>query len=178
MEFRFVAPHLRSLDSTGAELLACAIWQDERPMRGVAGLLDWRLAGSLSQLARRDLLKGELGEVVFVPGRPRLAFEKLLVFGLGPRSGFGEGTSRRVVSHMLRALEGLRVRRAVVELPGRGDGVLEAERACEIVLECVGDSEAHDAWWLVEPPDAQRRISERALDERRRSRFIAPADRP
>jgi hypothetical protein len=77
MDFRFVAPNLRSLDTTGAELLACAIWQDERPMRGVAGLLDWRLAGTLSQLERRGLLKGELGEVVFVPGRPRLAFEKL-----------------------------------------------------------------------------------------------------
>jgi hypothetical protein len=162
MDFRFVTPNLRSLDATGAELLACAIWQDERPMRGVAGLLDWRLAGMLSQLGRKDLLKGE----------------KLLVFGLGPRSGFGEGTFRQVVSHMLRALEGLRVRRAVVELPGRGDGSVEAERACELVLECVGDSEAHDAWWLVEPSDAQRRISERASDERRRSRFNAPADRP
>jgi Cytosol aminopeptidase family, N-terminal domain len=178
MDFRFVAPNLRSLDTTGAELLACAIWQDERPMRGVAGLLDWRLAGTLSQLERRGLLKGEFGEVVFVPGRPRLAFEKLLVFGLGARSGFGEGTFRSVVSHMLRALEGLKVRRAVVELPGRGDGILEAERACELVLECVGDSQAHDAWWLVEPPEAQRRISDRALDERRRSRFNAPADRP
>ncbi len=178
MDFRFVAPSLRSLDATGAELLACAVWQDERPMRGVAGPLDWRLAGTLSQLLRRDLLTGALGEVIFVPGRPRLAFEKLLVFGLGPRSGFGDGTFRGVVSHMLRALEGLRVRRAVVELPGRGDGLVEPERACELVLECVGESQAHDAWWLVEPPDAQRRISERALDERRRSRFNAPADRP
>jgi hypothetical protein len=178
MDFRFVAPNLRSLDAMEAELLACAIWQDERPMRGVAGLLDWRLAGTLSQLGRQGLLKGELGEVVFIPGRPRLTFEKLLIFGLGPRSGFGEGTFRSVVSHMLRALEGLRVRRAVVELPGRGDGIVEAERACELVLECVGDSETHDAWWLVEPPEAQRRISDRALDERRRSRFSAPADRP
>ncbi len=178
MDFRFVAPNLRSLDTTGAELLACTIWQDERPMRGVAGLLDWRLAGTLSRLARRGLLLGELGEVIFVPGRPRVAFEKLLIFGLGARSNFGEGTFRRVVTHLLRALEGLCVRRAVVELPGRADGTLEAARACELVLECIGDSEAHDAWWLVEPPEAQRRISERAQDERRRSRLSAPADRP
>jgi hypothetical protein len=34
----------------------------------------------------------------------------------------------------------------------------------------VGDSEDHDAWWLVEPLDAQKRIAERAHDERRRSR--------
>jgi hypothetical protein len=170
MELRFVQPDLRSLDGSGVELLACSIWRDQRPMRGVAGLLDWRLAGALSRLARKGFLAGELGDVVFVPGRPRLRFEKVLVFGLGARSGFGEGTFREVLSHLVRALAGLRVRRAVVELPGRADGLLEAERARELVLECLGDSETPDVWWLVEPPEAQRRMAERAQDERRRSR--------
>jgi cytosol aminopeptidase family protein len=170
MELRFVNPDLRSLDATGIELLACSVWRDQRPMRGVAGLLDWRLAGALSRLARKGFLAGELGEVVFVQGRPRLCFEKVLVFGLGARSGFGEGTFRQCLSHVLRALGGLKVRRAVVELPGRADGLLEAERARELVLECLGDSETHDVWWLVEPPEAQRRIAERAQDDRRRTR--------
>jgi hypothetical protein len=170
VDIRFVDPDLRSLDASGMELLACTVWEDQRPMRGVAGLLDWRLAGTLSKLARKGFLAGTLGEVLFVPGRPSLCFEKVLVFGLGARSAFGESSFRQVVSHVLTALTGLRVRRAVVELPGRADGMLEAERACELMLECVGDSEAHDAWWLVEPPDAQRRITERAQDERRRTR--------
>jgi len=170
VDLRFVNPDLRSLDAAGTELLACPIFQDQRPMRGVAGLVDWRLAGKLSKLAKRGFLAGELGEVLFVPGRPHTGFEKILVFGLGARSSFGEGAFRGVISHLMRALAGLRVRRAVVELPGRADGILEAERACELVLDCVGDSEAHDAWWLVEPPDAQRRIAERAEGERRRSR--------
>jgi len=170
MELRFVNPDLRSLDGSGVELLACSVWSDQRPMRGVAGLLDWRLAGALSRLARTGFLAGELGEVVFVPGRPRLHFDKVLVFGLGARSGFGEGTFRDVLGHLLRALGGLRVRRAVVELPGRAEGLLDAERARELVLESLGDSEDNDVWWLVEPPEAQRRMAERAQDERRRSR--------
>lgn len=94
----------------------------------------------------------------------------MLVFGLGARSGFGEGTFRSVLSHVVRALAGLRVRRAVVELPGRADGLIEPERARELLLESLGDSEQNDIWWLVEPPDAQRRMTERAHDERRRSR--------
>jgi hypothetical protein len=170
MELRFINPDLRSLDGSGVELLACSVWRDQRPMRGVAGLLDWRLAGGLSHLARKGFLAGDLGEVVFVPGRPRLRFEKILVFGLGDRSGFGEGTFRAVLSHLVRALGGLRVRRAVVELPGRAEGLLEAERARELLLESLGDSEENDMWWLVEPPEAQRRMAERAQDERRRSR--------
>jgi hypothetical protein len=170
MELRFLDPNLPSLDQSGVELLACSIWRDTRPLRGVAGLLDWRLAGGLSRLARKGFLEGELGEVLFVPGRPRLSFEKVLVFGLGARSGFGEGTFRQCLSHLVRTLDGLRVRRAVVELPGRADGLVEAERARELLLDCVGDAEENDVWWLVETPDAQRRMAERAQDDRRRTR--------
>src|SRR5262249_732244 len=78
MDVDFVAPDLRRLEAaTQAELVACAIWEDERPMTGLAGLLDWRLAGRLSRLARDGFLAGTLGEVLFVPGRPRLPFEKV-----------------------------------------------------------------------------------------------------
>jgi hypothetical protein len=170
MELRFVQPELRSLDASGVELLACPAWRDQRPMRGVAGLLDWRLAGTLTRLARKGFLLGDLGEVLFIPGRPRLSFDKVLVFGLGARSGFGEGTFRQVIARLSQALSGLKVRRAVVELPGRADGLVEPERARELVLEGLGDSEAQDVWWLVEPQEAQRRMVERAQDERRRTR--------
>jgi hypothetical protein len=109
--------------------------------------------------------------VLFVPGRPRLKFEKVLVLGAGARAGFDEETFRGVVMHLLRALEGLRVRRAVIELPGRAENLIDAERAADLLLECVAGSsvqDAHDAWWLVEDADAQRRIAQRAVDDRRR----------
>ncbi len=170
MDLRFVSPDLRSLDGARAEVLACAVFRDERPFRGVAGLLDWRLAGKLSQLARKGFIHGELGETLLLPGRPRLAFDKVLLFGLGARSGFGEGAFRQVVAQVVRALAGIHVKRAVVELPGRGAELVEAERACELLLDSVGDSDAHDAWWLVEPQAVQRRIAERGRDERRRPR--------
>ncbi len=169
MEFRFVAPDLRKLDAAHAELLACGVFSDERPMRGLAGLLDFRMAGRLSRLARDGFLVGDVGEVVFVPGHPKLPFEKILVLGLGAKASFGEETFRRVVGRLLRTLEGLHVRRAIVELPGRGHGLMEPERAAEIVLQSVGDSPAHDAWWLVEEADAQRRVGRRAHDDRRRT---------
>ncbi len=170
MELRLLPPDLRRLDETSAELLACTVWSDERPMRGLAGLLDWRFAGRLSRLAKEGFLDGALGEVLLVPGRPHVPFEKVLVFGLGNRSGFGDGVYRSVLQHLLRALESLHVRRAVVELPGRSIDAVEAERAAEILLDCAGDSAHHDAWWLVEKPEVHGRIQQRALEERRRVR--------
>jgi hypothetical protein len=170
MELRFVPPELRRLDETSAELIACSMWRDERPMRGLAGLLDWRLAGRLSKLARESFLVGELGEILCIPGRPRLPFDKILVMGLGTRATFDDNAFRGVVQQLLRSLEGLHIRRAVVELPGRAEGLIDPERATEIVLECASDSPDHDAWWLVEPDEARTRIAARAQDERRRTR--------
>jgi Cytosol aminopeptidase family, N-terminal domain len=172
MDLHFLPPDLRRLDDASVELCACTIWSDERPMRGFAGLLDWRLGGRLSGLLKSDFARGEIGEALLVPGKPHVPFEKVLVMGLGPRALFNEAAFRAGVLRIARALEGLRVRRAVVELPGRATDAIDPERAITVTLDCVGASPAHDAWWLVETPAAQKRIELRAADERRRVRTL------
>jgi hypothetical protein len=170
VELKFIARDLRSLDDTGIELVACGIWRDRRPFAGLAGLLDWRLAGKLSRLARDGFLIGELGEALFLPGRPRAPFEKVLVLGLGPRDRFDREAFVTATDKLLASLEGLNVRRAVVELPGRADGALDVETAAQLVSERVADGATHDAWWLVEDAESEKRLARRALEERRRAR--------
>jgi hypothetical protein len=168
VELRFVAPDLHALDDTPAEALACAVYHDERPVRGLAGLIDWRLTGRVSRLLRESFANAEAGEVLCVQGRPRLPYEKVLLLGLGPKASFDEAAFRAALATLLRTLSGLRVKRAVVQLPGRADDRIAPERAAELVLEAARDSEDHDAWWLVEPPAAQAKIAALAKEERRR----------
>jgi len=170
MEFRFVAPDLRLLDDLSAEVIACAIWEDEWPMLGLAGLVDWRLAGKLSTLAKQGFLTGSAGETLMIPARPHLPFEKLLVLGLGPTPSFGEPVAERTTQRLLSVLEQLQIKRAVVELPGRAEGRIGPERAAQIARACAGDSDAHDAWWLVEDAEAERAIVQSAENERRARR--------
>jgi Cytosol aminopeptidase family, N-terminal domain len=170
MELRFLPPDLRRLDTASVELCACSIWSDERPVRGFAGLIDWRLGGRISGLLKSGFFRGELGEALLVPGKPHVPFEKVLLIGLGPRSAFGEDRFREGVLHIATALERMRVRRAVVELPGRGCAAIEPEPAITLALECAGASPDHDVWWLVEPPADQKRTELRAAEERRRIR--------
>jgi hypothetical protein len=167
VDIRFFSPHLRDLDEASVEVAVGSFWQDERPMRGFAGLLDWRLCGRLSALLATGFVRGEAGEVLLEPGKPHVPFEKLLLVGLGPRASFDEDVFRRGVQRMASALEGLRVRRAVVELPGRGIGAIDAERAITLALECLGPKPEHDAWWLVEEPEAQKRIELRVRTSQR-----------
>jgi cytosol aminopeptidase family protein len=170
VELRFLSPELRRLDEANVELCACTIWSDERPMRGFAGLLDWRLGGRLSALLKSEFMRGDAGETLLLPGKPYIPFDKVLVVGLGARSTFGDGTFRRSIMRIAGALEGMHVRRAVVELPGRAGGVIEPEHAVTLALDCLGASTEHDAWWLVEDAASQRRVAERA-EERRRVRM-------
>jgi hypothetical protein len=71
---------------------------------------------------------------------------------------------------MLTTLEGLRVRSAVVELPGRHFEAIPADRAATILLEQAADRPEHDVWTLVETSDGQRTITQQLVAERRRAR--------
>ncbi len=162
-EVHFVAPDLRAIDAAPAEVIACSIWRDERPLRGVAGLLDWRLAGRLSALAKAGFVLGELGEVLLVPGRPQLPFEKVLLFGLGLRSAWSDDVALRTLERLTVALAGLKVKRAVVELPGRASGVLDANHAAELLLDHAHEALEHEAWTFVEGVDAQATMTQRLV---------------
>jgi hypothetical protein len=172
MDLLFVSPVLAELDALESEVLACTVWQDVRPCGGVAGLCDWRLAGTISDLLRRGALRGEPGEVMLIPGRPRLSFDKILLFGAGERHRFDEACYRDVMQTMLDTIGGLASRIAVVQLPGRQGDVIAAERAADMLLEIAArdDERRHDVWTLIEDTAARRRIEQHMIEERRRVR--------
>ena len=170
MDLRFTLPSLRKLDLSGTEVLVAGLAADERPPQGVAGLVDWRLAGRISRVLKSGFVSGALGEVLLVPGKPKLPFDKVLLFGTGPSADYGESRFRAVLEKILKTLEGLRARTAVVELPGRHRDALTAERAADILLEIAGARPEHDVWTLVEPAEAQKVITQHMIQERRRVR--------
>jgi hypothetical protein len=170
MDLRFANPSLRKLDLFGTEVLVAALASDERPPHGLAGMVDWRLAGRVSRLLESGFATGAPGEVLLVPGKPKLPFDKVVLFGVGAVSEFDETVFRNVVEKILSTLEGLRSRTAVVELPGRPWDAILPERAADILLETAGNRREHDVWTLVETAEGQRAITQHLIQERRRIR--------
>ncbi|MDX2052762.1 MAG: M17 family peptidase N-terminal domain-containing protein [Polyangiaceae bacterium] len=170
MDLRFIAPSLRSLDVAGTEVLVAPLSAGERPPGGVTGLLDWRFSGRICRLIREGFATGEVGEVLLLPGKPKLPFDKVVLFGIGSPESFSELIFRATIRRILETLEGLRARSAVVELPGRHFQGILPEQAADILLEMVGANPLHDVWTLLEPADAQRAISQHMIQERRRLR--------
>lgn len=169
MDVRFVVPDLRRLDELKSEALALVFFEDERPLRGALGLVDWRLCGQLARLLLRGRARGELGEAVLVPTRPRLPFEKLFLFGAGTRAELDEARFAKVVERALTTLDRARVRASVVGLPAR-DGRIAPERAMELFLELAARHPEQDQVTLIEDHDAQRAMAPVLERERRRVR--------
>ncbi len=170
MLFRFASSTLPRLDELELEVLAAAIPSDVRPCRGVLGLCDFRMGARLSTLMKAGHVSGELGEVVMVPGKPFLTFDKVLLFGAGPIAEFTEDLFGKLLTDMAVALGNLRVRVAAVELPGRPYGAIGPQRAAEVLIREVGHSALCDQWALFEDGEGRAVIEALLFEQRRRMR--------
>lgn len=167
MELRFVHPSLTHLDDLDAEVLMCSVWSDTRPSHGVAGLCDFRLGGWISSLERRGDITGELGEAVLLPAKPRLSFDKLVLFGAGPRASFDERVLELLTERILRTADDLGARGVILELPGRHDGLIAADRAADILLSGAGREREYDVWTLVETAEGRQLVMQHTEELRR-----------
>lgn len=169
-ELAFVAPDLRRLDGVESEVLALPFFSDLRPLRGAAGLVDWRLCGFLSKLLIRGRIDGAPGELTLLPSGDRLGVEKVLLVGLGTSESFTpqrfDDTLRRILETATRA----RMRSCVLELPGRSTGAIRAADAMERFLRIVRDFDELDELLIVEGQMAQRAMEPVLERERRRTR--------
>ncbi len=170
-ELGFVPPDLRKLDELECELLALPLFADLRPMRGAAGLVDWRLAGFLSRLTIRGRVDGEGGELTLLPAAGRLAVDKVLLVGIGESTAFDGDRFDEATTRILETLTHARIRTAAIELPGRSIGAIDPAEAMERFLRIArAYGEEIDELVLIEGPMAQRAMEPVVERERRRSR--------
>src|SRR6267154_781252 len=118
MELTFFPLTLDAVDQAAAESLCLFVGADERPLTGLAGLVDWRLLARLSRLLRGGQITGDTGEAVLTSPGARLAFRKMFLFGIGP-SGQTEEQLQQRVAQGLRKLADAGVRDAALQLPPR-----------------------------------------------------------
>jgi len=178
MEVRFVPLDLARLDGLRMEVLALPFFEDERPLKGVAGLCDWRLCGALSKLLIGGRVAGVADEVTLVPGRPRLPFEKLILYGEGRAEDFDAAAAERVTARVLTTLTGLRLRSLALSLPGRGSGRVAGAEAMRWFLQAIEQSDELDEVVIVDDAEAQRAMVPVLEAARRRVRVVRAASEP
>jgi hypothetical protein len=145
--------------SAGGDLFVAPIFSDVRPLRGAAGLVDWRLNGHLSERLREQRFTGARGERLLLPTR-RLPWRGVLALGLGPTHEFDDDRFRDAMETAFTVMKGLGLSTAATSLPGRDSGKLEPERAVALFRETMRERDHVASLTLMDSAAALKIISE------------------
>ena len=86
-------PALESIDSlVGVDALCVFLAEDDRPLSGAAGYLDWRMCGALSRVLLGNFFKGDRGEQLLMPTSGGVTAVKLFAVGAGPSKSLDAST--------------------------------------------------------------------------------------
>lgn len=76
---------LDALDAlNGIEAICCFVLEDDRPLSGAPGYLDWRLCGGLSKILASGFFVGAPGDKLLLPSDARVPARRIFAVGLGP----------------------------------------------------------------------------------------------
>jgi len=158
--YHFTQPELARWDALQVDAAAVAFFEDERPLRGAAGLLDWRLCGRVSRWLRAGMLSGRAGESFLTTPTKKLPFAKLYFYGLGPMQGFDEARYRVALKAMRDAMWLMGARKWMLSPPGRDVGLIAPRRALEVLMEEAELSGRIDEVLICDSGSAQKEMAE------------------
>lgn len=96
---RILPVDLLALDNLSADAMALFCWEDIRPLKGVLGLVDWRVCGAISRAIETEMFHGVVGETLLLPAPKRLGVGNLFVFGLGLRAQWSPEKFAQACAH-------------------------------------------------------------------------------
>jgi hypothetical protein len=106
---------LQDIKKLETEALIVGFYENVRPLKGLAGELDWLLCGSLSNLIIKNKLSGSLGDVALLTSRGKVPAKKIFMVGLGPQEGLTPASLRSAARTAVFSALGAGVKNAAVE---------------------------------------------------------------
>jgi len=143
-----------------ADTILALVPEDERPLRGDAGLIDWRLCGLISEHLRTGYVTGQLGEAVLLPGDIPLSPARILLVGAGAGTARGGRPVLRAMRSAAAKLLMMRSPVALLACPGSIDFCDEVVSLLRGLVHGLAESQSEDGLHIVLPAGASK---ERAL---------------
>jgi hypothetical protein len=136
------------------DLAVIPYFEDERPLAGLAGYVDWRCSGALSDLLRAGFCSGRTGEAVLLPGRRTLPATRWVLLGLGTSAAFTAARAAEAATRIVEVASKMGPRDVLLAMPGRATerGVVEAVFggvAAGLYARWDPDPSAAVPWWVV-----------------------------
>ncbi|MGH9390888.1 MAG: M17 family peptidase N-terminal domain-containing protein [Vicinamibacteria bacterium] len=115
-------------DRVRSGALVLTFFEDERPLRGASGLIDWRMDGFVSRLLEERRLEGHTDEATLIPSQGRVGPKAILLIGLGKKTSFNYRRITETATFAIEKLHGIDVNDFAFEIPGRHVLDLNLER--------------------------------------------------
>jgi len=128
------------IDRQECQLVEAGFFEDERPLRGPAGLLDWRLNGAISREIINGRITGRFRETVIMPSHGRIHSPKILLIGLGPARRISYPKLREVSTHLLETLLKIGILDFCCAIPHSEPYPLDCAKAVEVWVEGMIDA--------------------------------------
>lgn len=99
-----------AIDEVPGRMILATFCEDQRPLKGSVGLIDWRMNGKLSDLILNNRINGEFSDALMMPTQGRLTAKEVLLFGLGKNSQLSEERFEQIFPVMVQKLVKLKSR--------------------------------------------------------------------
>ncbi len=127
------------MDVQECDVLVGGFFQDERPLKGSIGWMDWRLNGTLSRFLIEKRLTGDWPETLLIPSQGRMRAPMILLFGLGKVREYSYLRLREIFPCLLEAVKKLKSSSICFILPYEEDYGVDCGKLVEVLIESVAD---------------------------------------
>ncbi|MBS1152817.1 MAG: Cytosol aminopeptidase [Myxococcaceae bacterium] len=121
-------PSLEALDSLlGCDALCLFVAEDDRPLSGAAGFVDWRLGGGLSRVLEQGFFIGEVDDRLLFPTGGSLPVPRIFAVGVGREASLDAARLGNLLEGAAAMLKKAGVGSVALALP-RGGGLGDEAR--------------------------------------------------
>lgn len=112
---------LEGLDAlAGVDALCLFVAEDDRPLPGTAGYVDWRLSGALSRVLKQGFFTGVKSDWLLLPSDGRIPIPRIFAVGMGARKNLDASALGAALANAAQVLDKAKVESVALELPGSG----------------------------------------------------------
>ncbi len=127
------------IDVQECDVLVTGFFQDERPLKGSSGWMDWRLNGMLSRFLIEKRLTGDWQETTLIPSQGRVMPRMILLLGLGKVKEYSYLRLRELSPYLLETLKKLNTSNLCLSLPYEESYNVDCGKLVEVLIEGIAD---------------------------------------
>ncbi len=131
MKFNFIE---KLPEKSESQLFVTTLFEDERPPRGLSGLLDWHMNGKISGFILDDIFTGRFGEKLLFSVCSRLPWERYMLIGMGHNNEITQEKYKEISNVIVSSIADMKYDSVCCQVPGFHRLNFEFSRAFELFL--------------------------------------------